>query len=673
MIKTRRFHIAAVALIIVLGVLVYGNSLNNDFVYDDDLVVKDRGFLSSWSNVRHFFDKSYFFGSGELSYRPVITLTYFIDYSLWGTDPFGYHLTNLVLHVFNGILLYFSLLYAIPYIAGDRNNVLPLLASLFFISHPVQTEAVDSVAFRPELLYTTFILLSLFLYFKASSLSGIKRRCVYFLSLIGYFLSLLSKEAALIVIPLILMMDIVMHFKKRLGSTLVDIFRKRVMIYGGFALVSALYGFIRFSWMAAPAAGHKMVSLETIFNHDIWSRLMTSVYVFARYLKLLIFPLDLTSEYVIDLSGSIFEPLVLSSLFILAGVLVLILYGFRDFRLLSFSGLWFFISLMPASNLIPLHHVMAERYLYLPSIGFCLFLAAAGVKLSHFLNKRNFKPANKILGAMAVLVLCLYSFRTITQNKMWSSEKAFWTTIINKPGPHTARSYTNLGIVWLEEGRLERAIKNFDQALKVNPSYIQAYNNLGLVYYKRADYGMAIENYRKILDRGAYLTDFDFIKVYSNLGVTYLMKNMPDKAIEYYRKALELNPYLAEVYFNMGRAYLAKDMTGKAVEYYRKSLELNPDLVKPYYALGMVFLEKGLYEKAIEQFERSVRLSSDFAPGYYGLSLGYYHLRDHIMARKYLNECERLGLDVPEGFIHNLYSLEVEKAGKMKKLLPKHK
>ena len=652
MIKLRNITLIAIVLLIAFGIIAYGNSLKNGFVYDDTIVIEGNSFITSWSNLRHIFDVNYFLGSGELSYRPLITITYLIDYSLWGTNPFGYHLTNLILHIICGLVVYFFLIRVIPYVdkhllSYNENTIyiLSLLASLFFISHPIHAEAVNPAAFRPEILYTIFLLLCFMFYFKGS----------FLISLIFYFVALFCKEAALIAIAIIFVMDVFFYLARRPDISLSNLFKNRIPFYVGYVVISAIYVLIRFFWMAAPVAGHKMVSLDAIFHSSLYSRLITAAYIFIRYLKLLIMPLSLTSEYAIDFSHSILQLPILASLFILIGMLILILYGLiKNFRLLSFSGLWLFISLIPASNLVPLHHPMAERYLYFPSIGFFLFLAAVLIMLSHFFQNIRLKFGNAVLWGMVGIILCLYPVKAIAQNRMWKDEKTFWNAVIDKPGPHTARAYANLGVVLMEEGKFDAAIHRYKQALKRSPSYIQAYNNIGLIYYQKGDYDKAIENYQKILDKKAYLADFDFIKVYSNLGIAYMDKGMPDKAIEHYQRALELNPYLAGIEFNLGQAYMNKQMPDEAAKHYNKALDINPNLVKPYYGLGMVFLEKGLYDEAIKYFTSSVRISEDFGPGYYGLSLCYYGLKDYNKAMEYIDKCKELGLSVPSAFLDDL-------------------
>src|SRR3990172_10667433 len=160
---TKNLHLSILVLVIVcLSQFVYLNSLSNQFVYDDKFTIVTNYFIKTWNNLPSLFNKDYFKFSGELSYRPVVPLSYFIDYTLWKLNPFGFHLTNTLLHTLNSVLL-FLLLKRI-----FNCQTTSFLATLIFSCHPVLTEAVNAISYREDLLATTFFIGAFLLYMKTS-------------------------------------------------------------------------------------------------------------------------------------------------------------------------------------------------------------------------------------------------------------------------------------------------------------------------------------------------------------------------------------------------------------------------------------------------------------------------------------------------------------------------
>src|SRR3989338_6086886 len=205
---TKNLHILSVLLILVISIAIYSNTLKNGFVYDDRFTIVDNIFIKDWKNLPELFSKTYFSRSGEETYRPIVTLTYFLDYSLWGLKPFGYHLTNLFLHSANVVLVYLFALSLFPLNKGGQGVVrwIAFLTALLFSIHPVQAEAVNAISFREDLLVVLFLLPALLLFLKVSdpsSMDKIRWWTFYILSLLLYLLALFSKEMA-VILPLLL-------------------------------------------------------------------------------------------------------------------------------------------------------------------------------------------------------------------------------------------------------------------------------------------------------------------------------------------------------------------------------------------------------------------------------------------------------------------------------------
>ena len=166
---SRQHHILSISLILIISIAIYSNTLKNGFVYDDEFTVVNNTLIKNFSNISKLFTKEYFAASGEMSYRPVVTFTYFIDYALYGLKPYGYHLTNLLLHALNGVILYIFLTLLFKPSQSSIFN-LQLLISLLFATHPVLTEAVNAISFREDLLCFLFYISALIPYIVHRSL-----------------------------------------------------------------------------------------------------------------------------------------------------------------------------------------------------------------------------------------------------------------------------------------------------------------------------------------------------------------------------------------------------------------------------------------------------------------------------------------------------------------------
>src|SRR3989337_1623146 len=210
---TKNLHLSILIFIIVcLSQFVYLNSLSNQFVYDDEFTIVTNYFIKTWNNLPSLFNKDYFKFSGELSYRPVVTLSYFIDYTLWKLNPFGFHLTNTLLHTLNSVLLFFLL----KRIFNCQTT--SFLATLIFSCHPLLTEAVNAISYREDLLAATFSIATFLLYHTTSN-DELSFSPAYFGSVGCYLLGIFSKEMAITLPLLIFLYDLIFTQVQSLSYT----------------------------------------------------------------------------------------------------------------------------------------------------------------------------------------------------------------------------------------------------------------------------------------------------------------------------------------------------------------------------------------------------------------------------------------------------------------------
>jgi len=616
----KKLSVIFVSVIILAGFLVYFNSLGNGFVYDDELVVKDNAFLSSLGNIKYLFSNKYFSLSKEYSYRPLLTLTYILDYNLFKGKPFGFHLTNVIIHIINALLFYYFLFLFVFGLTGKKAAYpFSFLCALFFVLHPVQTEVVNGIAFREDALYTLFLFLSLIFYLK-TKFSG--RKIFYVFSLLGYFFALFCKESAIILPVFIFLIEI--FYKKLRPKDAKDLPQAQGIKfnpYFGYLAVLGIVLFIRFFLLSAPESflrselsGRGILKGPGRPGGSLFTAMLTTARIFISYIGLFFFPWHLAVERVVLPSYSVFDPRVLLSVALL---ILLIIFFFRNFNrrfLISFAGFWFLLCLLPAANIMPLYHAMADRYLYLACAGFCIFMGVTVFKFFSFPSK-VIKAATL---SVVLLYIAFFSWRTITRNSIWKDNFVFCQERAKYP-PVTERIYSGLGIAYIEKGQLDEAEEYLRKSIEANPQYFAAYYNLGNLYSQRNLSDKAREYYKKAIELNPYQA-----QVYNNLGNAYFRVGLYDEAKENYEKALELSPMNYDVRNNLGNVYFRKGLYEKAENEYKEAIKLKPGSADSLNNLAALYAARGQYDRAIAQYRELIEANLTSPQLYYNLGIAYY-------------------------------------------------
>lgn len=575
-------HILSVFVLSAVSLAIYANALWNGFVYDDRYSIVYNDFIKDIRNISGLFDRGYFQLSEESSYRPVVTLTHFIEYQLYGLNPWGYHLTNIIIHTINGILLYLFILqlYKKMDVENKRQDVLPLFVSLLFISHPIMTEAVNAVSFREDLLVFGFYSATLVLYFYSKeSLSNNKTSpavALYSLSCLAYAAALLSKEMA-VTLPLIVLCYETVYHKKNTSSIFFNVQNL------GYIVITMAYLYLRFYLFHNPME-RKLVSYETVGS------LFTTPATIFNYLKLTLFPISLSASYVSTPVRPLFSFL---HYFIGAAFLVaLIVLSWRRGKGIIFGTIFFIVTLMPVYHLVP-----AERFLYLPVGGLCIVI---GLLINRLFIYR--KEAQLLMYSIVVI----YSTAVISRNMVWKDDYSLWTDAIRKV-PSNGRPYNDIGNVYLERGQYDEAIKLYQTAIKLKPDFLEAQNNLGMAYAKLGKFNDAVVELRNALK-----LDPTNLTVHSTLADAYAKQWKNREAIEEYRIIIKIRPNDPQYHYILGSLYDREGELGKAVDELRIAARLNPRFIDAYYYLGIIYLKKGLKVEARKEFEEILKLKPDY-------------------------------------------------------------
>jgi Tfp pilus assembly protein PilF len=592
--ETDRTRALIIAALIAVAVLPYLNILLNGFVYDDHTQITDNPYIRNLQHVREIFTTtvwSYIGVQGVTNYyRPLMTLGYAACYRLFGPLAYGFHLVSLLLHVLV-VLLVFAV---IDRVTGDR--VWAFVSAALFAVHPVHTESVAWIAAVTDVELTVFALLAFYLFVDLARPGG-KGSAVAALSmaamLVAFVLALLSKEQALM-LPVLATLYEHLYREERSGTR----FTQKLARYGPLWLVAAIYVLWRVHFMGAFAPVRQMRSLSTK------QALLSALALIGRYAGKLLWPTRLCAFYVFHPSGSLADPGVLAgaaTLLALATLFVILARNRKpDVRFASFAIAWLVVTLAPVLNTHWMAaNVFAERYLYLPSVGFC-WLMGAGFS-AFWRRAAQSLPWRRALLAGGLAVAALGTLRIIIRNRDWRNDVVLYTrTLEQSPGAYPILN--NLGTVYWQDGQIDQAEDVWRRAIAVAPGSAIVLNNLGLVASRRKRYEDAVSLFTRAIALKPNYTD-----PHLNLGATERALGFRDVAEVELRRAAALSPLNEPAHRELGELLLEEGRVGEAADQFRAALGSTPT-APAYDGLGETALRQSRSGDAERAFRAALAL-----------------------------------------------------------------
>ncbi len=617
-------------LLAALAGLTYVNSLPNDFVFDD------KGLSRSLEDLQWLLQNRRW-----PTYRPLRTASYAIDYALFGLNPAGFRAFNILYHVLNGALLYVILR------AVLRQSRPALLAAILFIVHPIQTESVAYISGRRDVLFTLFYLAGLCTFIWCRETNRVR----YLFLAVGFFLlSLLTKEMAITLPLLWLCYDLI----RSLPPTYADsrpsswealkegtrtLLRRHKWFY---LLLGTLYTILAYYYVYISVLPMSLRS--EMWGGGKWPTLLTSVRIFAHYLKLMVFPLTLSADYSFNafpISYSLAEARVIVALMIVGGAWWAIYRLLASDRWAAFGGLWFFVTLLPVSQIIPHHEIVAEHYLYLPSAGFCL---TAAVLVERLLTQSRNPRA--IAAAFALIVLLL-GLRTVVRNRDWKDDLTLWTRTV-QTSPESARAHIALAGMHLRQGRHDQAGQELVEALRIQPNSVGTHSDLGVVLLQLGRLGEAEQEFREAIRLS--VSPSPGLRV--NLALVYIGRSQLHEAERELDAALrsgQLSPLeRGAALHNQGLVYAKTGRPAEAEKAFVESLNIDPKNVSARVRLATLYLEKGMLPEGATQLEETLRYKGSDADLHALLGEVYYRLGRKERAAAELTRALSLKGDFPE-------------------------
>jgi Tfp pilus assembly protein PilF len=623
-ITTRRMSIF---FIIGLALLIYSNTLDVPFVFDDNPnivgnpAIKD---LKYFKNIFCFDNlqlSKLFYKSSLLDLfetRVIGHLSFAVNYKIHEFYPAGYHAINLLIHIFNGVLVYLliSLTFRTPYFKrhseeGREFNVSlsALFIALIFISHPVQTQAVTYIVQRFASLATMFYLMSIVFYvkFRLQQEDGIKCRSDKAKAIILYVISILSAVLGMktkeIVFTLPVMI-IAYEYMFLNGQK-----RRRFLNIIPFILTMLI---IPLTLIKVNAIGDA-VSIASSKDIRWWEYLFTQFRVVITYIRLLFVPINQNLDYDYPVYRTFWDIKVICSFMFHIAAIALGFYLYRksrqsgreQLRLVAFGIVWFYVTLSVESSVIPIADVIFEHRLYLPSIGFFMALMSV-VKLV----RDRMKLADRGIIAIMVVIVMLLSVSAYMRNAVWKDEITLWEDVAKK-SPHKARVHYNIGVLYVDISKIDNAFNEFNIALSLKPDFLDVYNSMGVVYFKQGLVDMAIEAHKKALSINP-----KFVKSSFNLGNIYAQQGRIKDAIVQYEDVIKTDRYYEGTYMNLAALYAKDGRIDDAIKMYKVILERYTGSHFIYLTIGSLYEMKGDIDNAIASYKAALEYNRHFYIAY---------------------------------------------------------
>ena len=548
------FRWIMIAILFFTGILAYFTSFQNDFIWDDAMIIQPNEYIRSWSYLKEMFTTDiHHFGLDKSNfYRPFQAVSYALDYTFWELNPMGYHISSTLIHIVNAVLIYFLLYSIVGQLDSQVRKWSREIAggvAFIWLVHPIHTQVVTYAAGRADELVALFLLSSVYAFMVC------RQRWVSPLLFVG---ALLSKEYAVITPLFIVLVD---RFNLTIDSR--PFWRKLLP----FAIILAVYILLRLTVLDFPT------DFSSKLIPGIYSRMLTTFRSIVILLGLILAPFDLSMDRNIDWEKSIFDIKVIFSMLLVFALAAASILLRKRCRLISFGLAWFFVGYLLVLNIVPMNANISEHWMYVPSIGLILILMCGLVKLLPRVDRR-------VIWLITFLFGLYLSVFLVKRNAEFRNEITFYNQILNRKYENP-RVHYNLGCAYFYEAEKQggeryqeleaKSYKHLSEAIRLKPDYAAAYGNLGQLEYRRNNIERAIALYQK-----ANSLNPNLIENRANLGIAYVKTKQLDKALGELGIALQLNPNHLGSLNNLGIVYGSKGDYVNAEKYFKRALAVSP-------------------------------------------------------------------------------------------------
>jgi protein O-mannosyl-transferase len=575
--RALRWRAPAVCLVLAaITFAVFGQTLAHGFVnYDDDKYVYENPVVAMGLTLKGtLWALTY----GEIGHwHPLTWLSHMADCQVYGLNPGGHHLSNVLLHAATVILLFLVL----------RQMTGALWRSAFvaavFAIHPLRVESVVWIAERKDVLSGVFFMLTLWAYARYARQPSRGR---YAAVAVWYGLGLLCKNT-LVTLPFVLLLLDWWPLGRMSRAALSRLVMEKAPLF----LLSIG------SCVATVLVPEKVFASDRV---PFLERAGNAVVSYGIYLRQMVYPAGLAIVYPNPSNGQPLWKVALA--FVLLAAISMVLLACRKRRPYLLVGwLWYLGMLVPMLGIIQIsYYAHADRYTYLPGIGLVLAGTWAVGDWS-----MGWKQQRAVLGGLMAVVIGALMVCAWKQTAYWQNSETLWThTLACTTGNHVA--HYNFGLALDQKERVNEAITQYQEALQIRPDSAEARNNLGLALFKKGRVNEAITQYQDALQFQP-----GYLDAHYNLGNALRQEGRTDEAITQYQEALQINPDYAQAHDNLGNALRQAGRMDEAIVQYQSALQINPGNAKAHNNLGYVLLQKGRVDEAIAQFQQALQINPD--------------------------------------------------------------
>jgi Flp pilus assembly protein TadD len=477
------------------------------------------------------------------------------------------------LHILTGLMIF------VLFRRLSGRSSLAFVAALLFLCHPLTTEAVASIANRKESLHSLFSLVAIYAYLKAE-----KQRWFYLIAFVAFIMALTSKEVAIAVPVLMIVVDWLFREKN-----LWLVIKKRGWFIGAILLPVVAAAAYRFRGMSFS----KIISYNVYGDISYFNIVLTTLYRVPDYLRLAVFPAPLSADYYTEIVMSPLNIRVFVGAICIIGLVVGGILLHKKQPLLALGLLWIFITWLPVSNLVPTAYFLAERYFYFPLIGVTL-IAAVGWEM--------WQKRSSLSYTALFLMVIVFGYMTVQRNQDWENEYRLWSSTLRHQ-PDNPKAHYYFANAVRERGQYKEAESHFKRAVAIKPDFIWAWVNLANLYTLGRDYDSAIPTFRKVLE-----LDPNQAVPHNNIGCAFYNMGNIDSARAHYNEAIELNPNYGEAWNNIGVALYEGGHPDSAIYYYYQAIQCSPTWPEPYQRIIQSLIQTNKLGKAVMALDKYLAL-----------------------------------------------------------------
>lgn len=586
----------APVLLVGIVLIVFGPTVRYEFInYDDDQYVFANPRITNglsldgilWAFTHVHAD----------NWHPLTTISHMLDCQLFGLQPWGHHLMNVLGHIGATLLL----LLALWELTGAYWPS-ACVAALFAI-HPLRVESVAWVAERKDVLSGVFFMLTLWAYArfvrtKRPSANG------YLIALLFFALGLLCKPTLVTLPFVLLLLDFWPLQRFSLQSAKSSASSKHPSALPPKSVQYLLVEKIPFLLLSAASCVATLLAQQNVTNRglDFGLRLDNAAIAYVSYLRQMIWPLGLVPVYPYRVDGAFVTQSIFAALVILI-ISVLFFIWRRKYPFLLTGWLWFLGVLVPMIGIVQVgSQARADRYTYLSQIGLYILVTWGALALL-----RQWRDSHKVLMPVVILVITALTVESAIQTSRWRNSETLWTYTLTQT-PDNALAHSNLGNALMKKEQLDDAAAHLRKAIEIQPNYPEAHNTLGYVLMKKGQLGEAVAHFQKALELKPELKNAEYNLAFAR-GYTLAQEGKVTEAITFYQKALEIQPNDPLLRNNLAAGLVSLGRTAEAIEQFREALRLNQNYQEAHVNLATLLLRTGRREEAVMHLREALRLN----------------------------------------------------------------